>query len=253
MRAIMRLLWRRLPKGVRQLVQRLLTARARRNGKLDYVRWLASPAGPRPEPYLRSFAPGRSTELSLWVDDLCHGHIAKIRKIGRIYVPSRPPAKIRAIRWYARHYKPKFFVETGTYMGDTTAAVADLFEQCFSIELSEKLYRRSSERLSRFGNVRCIQGDSGRMVSDLIQSHLPGPTLFWLDAHASGGITTHAGYDPIFAELDAILADRETRHVILIDDARGHQVETIRRLVSRDRSFAVKNDIIRIAPLEFHA
>jgi hypothetical protein len=48
------------------------------------------------------------------------------------------------------------------------------------------------------------------MISDLIRNHLPGPALFWLDAHASGGVTTHAGYDPIFAELEAILADVET-------------------------------------------
>jgi hypothetical protein len=179
---------------------------------------------------------------------LLSGQFARPRRIERIYLPSRSLAKVRAIRWHARHHKPKFFVETGTFMGDTTAAVADLFEQCFTIELSDQLYRRASERLTKLGNVRCLQGDSGRVIAALIRDHLPGPALFWLDAHASGGVTTHAGYDPIFAELEAILADAETGHVILIDDARGHQVDRIRQMVSPDRSFTVRNDIMRIAP-----
>jgi hypothetical protein len=184
----------------------------------------------------------------IWAASLRSGHFMQLRKIERIYVPSRGMAKVRTIRWHARHYKPQFFVETGTFMGDTTAAVADLFERCFTIELSNELHHRASERLSQFGNVRCLQGDSGRMVSDLIRNHLPGPALFWLDAHASGGVTTHAGYDPIFAELEAILADQETGHVILIDDARGHQIDTIRQMVTPSRCFTVKNDIVRIVP-----
>jgi hypothetical protein len=184
----------------------------------------------------------------LWGDTLRTGHFASPFKIERIYVPSSPLAKVRAIRWYARHYHPRFFVETGTFMGDTTAAVADLFEKCFTIELSEQLYHRACDRLSKLGNVRCLEGDSGQIVSDLIRNRLAGPTLFWLDAHASGGVTSDAGYDPIFAELAAILEDPDTGHVILIDDARGHQVDQIRQMASRGRSFTVKNDIMRIVP-----
>jgi hypothetical protein len=253
MKAIGRAMLRRSARAARELIERGRTARARRNNKVAYVRWLTSPAGTRPESYLRSFAPSLSTRAMLWADDLCSGHITKPRKIGRIYVPSHPMAKVRAIRWYARHYRPKFFVETGTHMGDTTAAVADLFQQCFTIELSDQLYRRASVRFSKTPNVRCLQGDSGRMISDLIRNHLPGPALFWLDAHASGGVTTNAGYDPIFAELEAILADPEAGHVILIDDARGHRVDKIRLMVSRGQSFTIKNDIVRIAPLSDHS
>jgi hypothetical protein len=233
-------------RTVLRRIQRGRTALARQRVKLHYVRWLTSSEGTRPEPYLRSFAPRLSTRLLLWADDLHRGH--RPREIGRIYLPSPPIAKVRAVRWHARHYRPKCFVETGTFMGDTTAAVADLFEKCFTIELSDQLHRRAVDRLSKLGNVECLQGDSGRVIADLIQNRLSGPALFWLDAHASGGITTHAGYNPIFAELEAILADRETGHVILIDDARGHQVDRIRQMVSPSRSFTVKNDIIRILP-----
>jgi hypothetical protein len=70
--------------------------------------------------------------------------------------------KVRAIRWYARHYQPRFFVETGTGLGDTPAAVADLLAQCFTIEPSAELHQFAAERLSKIANVRCLQGDSGR-------------------------------------------------------------------------------------------
>jgi hypothetical protein len=246
--AIMRAMLRRLPRAARKLIERKRVAQARRNSRVDYVRFLTSPAGTRPEPYLRSFAPSLSTRVLLWADDIRSGHILRPRKIGRIYVPSNPMVKVRAIRWHARHYKPRFFVETGTFMGDTTAAVADLFEQCFTIELSDQLYHRASERFAKAGNIRCLQGDSGHIISDLIRNDLPGPALFWLDAHASGGVTVHAGYDPIFAELEAILADQETEHVILIDDARGHQIDKIRDMAPLGRLFTVRNDIMRIVP-----
>jgi hypothetical protein len=252
MRSIISSLLRGPVKAALRFIERKRTARARRLNKLEYVRWLTSSEGPRPEPYLRSFAPGLGTRVMLWADDLRSGRSARPRKLERIYVPSRPMAKVHAIRWYARHYKPKVFVETGTFIGDTTAAVADLFEQCFTIELSDQLYRRASERFSKTGNVRCLQGDSGRMISEIIRN-LPGAALFWLDAHTSGGVTANAGYDPIFAELEAILAGPEIGHVILIDDARGHQVDKIRQMVSRDQSFTIKNDIMRIAPLSDHS
>jgi hypothetical protein len=250
MRAIMRAMLRGPASAARKLIERRRTALARRANKVAYVRWLTSSKGTKPEPYLRSFAPSLSTRVMLWVDDLRSGHIAKPRKIGRLYVPSPPMAKVCAIRWYARHYKPRFFIETGTFMGDTTAAVADLFEQCFTIELSDQLFQRASERFSKTGNVRCLQGDSGRVISDLIRSGLSGPALFWLDAHASGGVTADAGYDPIFAELEAIFAAASTEHVILIDDARGHQIDKICQMVPLGRSFTVRNDIMRIAPLD---
>jgi hypothetical protein len=256
MTSITRSIAQRLPRPLKKLVQlgqkmraRRRAARARRQNRVEYVRWLTSSQGTRPEPFLRSFAPSLRTRMMLWADDLRAGRLTMPRQIGRIYLPSQPMAKVRAIRWHARRYQPRFFVETGTFMGDTTAAVADLFERCFTIELSDELYQRAARRFSMTGNVRCLHGDSGRMISEVIRDDLSGPALFWLDAHASGGVTTHAGYDPIFAEIEAILADAETRHVILIDDARGHHIEKIRQMVPPGRSFGVRNDIVRIAPL----
>jgi hypothetical protein len=235
---------------ISQTARRIIagTVLERRLRNLSYALWLNSPEGPRPTPDLRSLAPGLGARLLLWVEDVRHGRVGRVAKAGRLYLPSRGRTKVRAIRWHARRYGPRVFVETGTGFGDTTAAVADLFAQCFTIELSAALHQHASARLAKIEHVRCLQGDSGRIVSDLLRNQISGPALFWLDAHTSGGNTASAGYDPIFAELDAILSASQPEHVILIDDARGHQVDKIRAMVPRGRSFANKNDIVRITP-----
>lgn len=237
-------------EGIGQTARRLIaeTVLERRLRNFRYALWLNSPEGPGPTPNLRSLAPGSNARLLLWAHDVLHGRVGRAANAGRLYVPSRGTTKVRAIRCHARRYGTRVFVETGTGFGDTTAAVADLFARCFTIELSVELHRHAAARLAKIEHVRCLQGDSGRIVSDLVSNQIPGPALFWLDAHTSGGRTASAGYDPIFAELDAILAAPQPAHVILIDDARGHQVDKIRAMVPRGRSFSNKNDIVRITP-----
>jgi hypothetical protein len=165
---------------------------------------------------------------------------------GRIFLPSPPIAKVRAIRFHARRFDIRSFVETGTYYGDTTAAVADAFDRCVTIELSPQLHARAAARFSSDVKIECYQGDSGSLLSGIIKS-LSGPAIFWLDAHHSGGVTANAGYDPILSELSAIIDDRRG-HVVLIDDARGHVIETINEIVAPNHILTVRNDIIRITP-----
>jgi hypothetical protein len=84
------------------------------------------------------------------------------------------------------------------------------------------------------------------------------PTLFWLDGHYSGGITSSADlHSPINAELDAILGHAIATHVILIDDARlftgrdgyPHLDEVLAAVRSNGRySAEVSADIIRLLP-----
>ena len=74
------------------------------------------------------------------------------------------------------------------------------------------------------------------------------PALFWLDAHYSGGTTADSGQDPIVEELKSIFQSRNCRHVVLIDDARAHNVEAIARWIPGDVSVSVRNDLIRIIP-----
>jgi hypothetical protein len=163
------------------------------------------------------------------------------------FIPPSPAVKIRAIRHYAKRFQLSTFVETGTYLGDTVAAVVDQFANCVTIELSVDLHALASARFASTRNITCLCGDSGNLLSQVI-STLDEPALFWLDAHTSGQGTLGVGYDPIHDELRQIYGHRCKRHVILIDDARGHPVDAIVAAVPDSHTVSVRNDIIRITP-----
>lgn len=111
-------------------------------------------------------------------------------------------------------------VETGTYLGDMVEAQKKFFHKIYSIELSIKLYKMAKKRFSRDANVEIIQGDSGRMLSEIV-NQLDKPAIFWLDGHYSGNITAKGDKEcPVFEELDAIFKGKIKNHILLIDDAR---------------------------------
>jgi hypothetical protein len=129
-------------------------------------------------------------------------------------------AKRRIVLDYANRHGCGIFVETGTYLGDMVSAAARMFAQVHSVELSEYYYRRACRRFAGIPNVSLHFGNSADVLPRVIEN-LSGPTLFWLDAHYSGGITARAGSDtPIVEELAAILGTPASGHVVLIDDAR---------------------------------
>jgi len=209
--------------------------------KFEYAAWLSSR---QPDPRLRSFTPRLSSRVVLSAYHACHG---RLRAPGPLHVPAPPISKVCAIRWHARHYSLRLFVETGTALGATTAAVAGLFDRCWTVELSEELHRRAREKFAGT-NVECLHGDSGALMPQIVTG-LPQPALFWLDAHATGGAATaDAGYDPAATELDAIFASSD-RHVVLIDDGADQDLAVIRRKAGRNRC-TIRNNIIRITPPE---
>jgi hypothetical protein len=214
----------------------------RRCRKIAYAGWLTSALGPQPNPSLRSVDPRLGSRALLFG---YHAWRGEFRIPGRMYVPIPAIAKARAIRWHARRHGLRYFVETGTYLGDTMAAVADQFERCWTIELSTDLHERARRRFAGT-NIECLQGDSSTSLRNVVAA-LPGPALFWLDAHASGGITADAGHDPTIAELEAIFPT-SAGHVVLIDDASGQSIEVVRRKAGAGYACILKNDILRLVP-----
>jgi hypothetical protein len=215
--------------------------------RYDYLQWLASSHGPRESPYLRRFAPPALLLGALRLQHAFAPGGARCHDTNGFFIPPTPAVKARAIRRYARTFGLTTFVETGTYLGDTVAAVLDQFASCLTIELSEDLHDRARARFASSPQVTCLRGDSGALLAGVIPM-LDGPTLFWLDAHDSGAGTASAGYDPIGRELRAIYANLDRRHVILIDDASGHAVDAIAAAVPATHAVAVRNNIIRITP-----
>jgi hypothetical protein len=135
----------------------------------------------------------------------------------------------------AKRLKDRFglsaFIETGTYLGKTSSWAADHFEHVWTVEAYRPLYEQAVEKF-KGQNINVIFGNSGEALRGIVQK-LSGPSLFWLDAHYSGGGTAGESYEcPLLEEIAAIDASTH-EHFVLIDDARmfmappprPHQIE----------------------------
>ncbi len=170
-------------------------------------------------------------------------------------LPVSNHSKQEALRTFQQKYSLKILVETGTYLGDTLYSLAHDFEQLYSIELSEHYYNLAQKRFSRFGNINLLQGDSGKVLKELVPK-LKSPALFWLDGHYSGGLTAKGDKEcPVYEELTAIFSSPHN-HVIFIDDARlfiGENdyptLESLKEFVKSQKpnyQFSIENDCIRL-------
>jgi hypothetical protein len=229
-----------LPYPIRKLYRK-------KRRQWPYLRWLASSEGPHEAAYLKRFTPPRSVLALLRLYHAFSKHPPRCRESDSLFLVPRACVKASVIRHHAKTYGLRTLVETGTWRGDTIAAVADRFERCITIELSTELWREACARFRASPNVTCLHGDSGVVLPQVL-AELRAPALFWLDAHASGGPTVDSGKGPILDELRAILSHGERGHVVLIDDARGHALEPIEAAVPAGHRFTVRNDIIRITP-----
>jgi hypothetical protein len=118
----------------------------------------------------------------------------------------------------AKTFHIQNFVETGTYLGGTTSWAATIFKQVYTIEISEELYRETSEKYKDLTNIHFYLGDS-KEVMPSITSIIEGSTLFWLDGHWCGRNTGGKFNEcPIMDELTQAVSLKDP--VILIDDLR---------------------------------
>jgi hypothetical protein len=170
-------------------------------------------------------------------------------------LPAPPEVKQAILRGYVRRFGLRHLVETGTYLGETTAALAGDVDHVVSIELGDELHRNARERFAHRRNVTLLQGDSAKLLPQ-IAAEAPGATLFWLDAHYSYGNTARGEEDtPVLSELDVVLARGRRGDVILVDDARifgqpgWPTLDELRESVSRrdpGLTVEVADDIVRI-------
>lgn len=116
-------------------------------------------------------------------------------------------------------------IETGTCEGSTIFALRNDFEEIHSIELSPHFFNISTKRLSQFSNISLYQGNSGKLLGALLDDLRNEPTIFWLDAHSSGGLTADEG-DPLADELKAIMTKRPDSLVIIDDMADNSLLHT---------------------------
>ena len=197
------------------------------------------------------------------------GLLEAVRSFRRRMTPvPRVPSgeeKRRIIDQYRQRFGTTVFVETGTFLGDTVAAMAPKCERLFSIELSEELAARAQKRFAGESKVTILHGDSGERLAEVLRE-IGAPALFWLDGHYSMDFTYQGEFfrtargeleTPVMKELQCVLASN-LAHVILIDDARifkgTNDYPTVREVTEfvkarrPDYKVSVRDDIIRIVP-----
>ena len=160
----------------------------------------------------------------------------------------------------------QYFIETGTFFGDTVDYLKKYFDKLITIELNSDLADRALQRFKNHSNIRVIKGDSSKELINILET-IDSPIVFWLDGHYSSKfwvgknliVTAKGEKDtPILEELILIANHCVKSHVILIDDARDFtgngdypSLSVIKDFVKREMInyiFSVKNDIIRILP-----
>jgi hypothetical protein len=93
----------------------------------------------------------------------------------------------------------------------------------YTIEPSEYLAQRAKSQLHRLRNVEVLHGTSEEIFPGLLAG-ITGDVSFWLDGHASGGVTFEGSQaTPIREELAAISTYQAGwgRLAVLVDDFRG--------------------------------
>ena len=171
--------------------------------------------------------------------------------------PAPPPHLVKQsiIQEYQQKSGYTVLVETGTYLGDMVEAQKAKFKTVISIELDVDLFKKAKERFKKDKNVRLVQGDSGKVLPEILKD-INEPAIFWLDGHYSAGVTAKGDKEcTIFEELDAIFNSKKLDHILLIDDARLFNGErsypTEEKLTDYIKSknekytFLSKHDIIR--------
>lgn len=120
-------------------------------------------------------------------------------------------------------FKPDVFIETGTFLGDTSFKAAKVFKNVHTIEASDEIYKKAKVNLECCNNVTMHLGDSGNVLKDLLPN-LKGKIVFWLDGHYSG---IHEGHqtaltpeNPLIKELAQIKNSKLSDSIIMIDDIR---------------------------------
>lgn len=119
-------------------------------------------------------------------------------------------------------YLNKYFVETGTYIGNSVQLALDCgFEKIITMEINPEKVNYVKERFSEeIENKKVImfEGDTVDVFPEAIKL-LDAPATFWLDAHWDDGPKGEY-LCPLPIELELLSNNPIKEHTLLIDDRR---------------------------------
>lgn len=119
------------------------------------------------------------------------------------------------------------WVETGTYLGQTTAFLAQFGSEVVSIEPSLMHFENAQNRFRNIGNIKLVFGYSEEQLEKIMLTFIKNDVSdvsFWLDGHYSGGTTVQGNKEtPIREELSVISRYKtQLKSVsVMIDDVRN--------------------------------
>jgi hypothetical protein len=122
-------------------------------------------------------------------------------------------------RWGGRETT---WVETGSYLGETSSKLAKISKQVHSLEPDVGLFQYVSWRYRNAENLTFYLGTSEQILEDIVKN-LQSDISFWLDGHFSGDITFKGELSsPIVNELEIIARylPNLTNVRVLVDDVR---------------------------------
>lgn len=112
-----------------------------------------------------------------------------------------------------------YFIETGTYLGETIFTLEPYFSNLYTIELSE-LYYTNTKKQYNGHKINFLLGDSSTVFQTLLPT-IPDKAIFFLDGHWSGGNTGQGDKDcPLIEEITHIYHLFKHDAIIIIDDVR---------------------------------
>jgi len=116
------------------------------------------------------------------------------------------------------------WIETGTYLGQTTKFLSKYYPNVVSIEPVLDFYQFTRDRFANRKNVKIVNGYSEDVLKSILDDQ-HGQLNIFLDGHYSGGLTAlNNGGCPLIKELRIVhqwlQASSENDPVIFIDDWR---------------------------------
>lgn len=118
--------------------------------------------------------------------------------------------------------KTNCFIETGTLNGlGVQLALDSGFQWAITIELGDTLHAGARSKFTGNDRVITLQGDSSKVLPEVLETFKGTPFTYWLDGHYSGGVTALGEKEsPLMEELEAILSRGVDGELIYIDDMR---------------------------------
>lgn len=134
------------------------------------------------------------------------------------------PEFVKRERLLANSRTADVWIETGTYLGETTSFLSETGASVFSVEPHGDLFLAAKKKFERTSNVEIIHGNSEEKLPEILTTIENSKSVsFWLDGHYSGP-HTYLGSQvcPVLKELEVIdkHRDRLGELTIFIDDAR---------------------------------